>query len=168
MMIKSELKALIREVAEKVGIDGDLLIALCTVESSLEPFSVRFEPVYRWTLEPRAWASQIEKRVPGYSAATEEALQKFSYGLGQIMGAVMREYGFVGLLQTCMTNPKIPLEYSARHLKKFLQKYDGDEASAVAAYNAGSVRFTPAKNFVNQVYVDKVMAELRKIRRIIQ
>jgi len=167
MMIDSELKALIREVAEKVGIDGDLLIAVCTVESSLEPFAIRFEPVYRWTLEPRAWASRIEKNVPGYSTATEEALQKFSYGLGQIMGAVMREYGFSGLLQTCMVNPKTPLEYSARHLKKFLQKY-GDEASAVAAYNAGSVRFTPAKNFVNQVYVDKVMGELRKNRRIVQ
>ena len=157
---------MIREVAAEVGIDGDLLLAVCTIESSLEPRALRFEPAFRWTFEPRAWASRIQKDVPGYSVETETMLQSCSYGLAQIMGSVMREAGFTGTLQTVLATPRLPLLYGARHLKRYLQKH-GDEERAIACYNAGSVRLTPAKNFVNQVYVDKVCAELRKNRRII-
>lgn len=165
-MTRDEIVSLIREVASEVGIDGDLLVAICTVESSLEPLAIRFEPAFRWTFEPRAWASKIGAEIPGYSVETETMLQSCSYGLAQIMGSVMREAGFKGTLQTVIVEPRVPLTYGARHLKKYLQKY-GEEEKAVAAYNAGSVRLTPGKNYVNQRYVDKVYSELRKIRRLI-
>lgn len=154
------VKVLIHAAALAEGIDAKLLEAICTVESSLDPTAIRFEPHYRWTVSPREWASQMR-----LSVETETMLQSSSYGLGQIMGAVMREYGFKGKLQTCLADPSLPLMYSAKHLKKFLQKY-GAEAEAISAYNAGSPRRTPGGMFENQVYIDKVYSVLRKLRAL--
>jgi soluble lytic murein transglycosylase-like protein len=160
-MTRDEIFSLIKEVALAEQIDEALLRAICTVESSLNPYAVRYEPAYKYTVSPRDWASKMH-----LSAETEECLQKFSYGLAQIMGGVMREYGFSGNLQTCLLNPKVPLTYSAKHLKNYLRRY-GSEVEAIAAYNAGSPRKTPGGLFVNQTYVDKVDRELRKLRTLV-
>lgn len=165
-MTRDEIKALIKKVALSEGIDEALLLAICTVESSLNPLAVKFEPAYKWVESPREWASQIRVKIPGYSVETEEALQRFSYGLGQIMGGVMRQYGYQGLLQNCMDNPETPLIYAAKHLKNFLRRYSV-EVEAIAAYNAGSPRKTPGGLFINQTYVDKVDKELRKLRALV-
>lgn len=161
MTQQEEMKVLIADVANKEGIDPDLLLAICTVESSLDPYAVRYEPAYKWVVSPREWASQMR-----LSVATEETLQKTSYGLAQIMGGVMREYGFSGKLQTCLLNPAIPLSYSAKHLKNYFRRY-GTEVEVIAAYNAGSPRKTKGGLFENQTYVDKVSSELRKLRAIV-
>lgn len=160
-MTASEILTLIKDVAEAEGLDEKLLLAICTVESSLNPYAVRYEPAYKYTVSPREWASKMR-----LSVETEECLQKFSYGLAQIMGGVMREHGFSGNLQTCLLNPKIPLTYSAKHLKNYLRRY-GSEVEAIASYNAGSPRKTPGGLFVNQTYVDKVDRELRKLRTLV-
>ena len=159
-MTSAEINQVIKDVAAKEGLDHELLLAICMVESSLDPYAVRYEPAYKWVLSPREWASQMR-----LSVATEETLQKTSYGLAQIMGAVMREYGFSGKLQTCLLNPSVPLSYSAKHLKNYLRCY-GTEVEAISAYNAGSPRKTAGGMFLNQTYVDKVSAELRKLRAI--
>ena len=159
-MTSVEILALIDGVAQAEGLDSNLLRAICTVESSLDPYAVRYEPAYKYTVSPRDWASKVR-----LSVETEECLQKFSYGLAQIMGGVMREAGFSGYLQTCLLNPKVPLAYSAKHLKNYLRRY-GSEVEAVAAYNAGSPRKTSGGMFVNQSYVDKVDKELRKLRTL--
>ena len=160
-MTQLEILTVIKEVAQAEGLDEKLLQAICTVESSLDPYAVRYEPAYKYTVSPREWASQMR-----LSVETEEVLQKTSYGLAQIMGGVMREYGFSGKLQTCLLNPKIPLTYSAKHLKNYLRRY-GSEVEAIASYNAGSPRKTPGGMFVNQTYVDKVDRELRKLRTLV-
>jgi soluble lytic murein transglycosylase-like protein len=160
-MTSVEILSIIKEVAQAEGLDEKLLLAICTVESSLDPYAVRYEPAYKYTFSPRDWASKMH-----LSTETEECLQKFSYGLAQIMGGVMREYGFSGNLQTCLLNPKIPLTYSAKHLKNYLRRH-GSEVEAIASYNAGSPRKTPGGLFVNQQYVDKVDRELRKLRTLV-
>jgi len=160
-MTTAEVLALIQSVAQAEGLDERLLLAICTIESSLNPYAVRYEPAYKYTVSPRDWASKMR-----LSVETEECLQKFSYGLAQIMGGVMREYGFSGNLQTCLLNPKVSLTYSAKHLKNYLRRH-GSEVEAIAAYNAGSPRKTSGGMFVNQSYVDKVDRELRKLRALV-
>jgi soluble lytic murein transglycosylase-like protein len=160
-MTSVEIKQVIKEVSGKEGVDPDLLLAICTVESSLDPYAVRYGPAYKWLVSPREWASQMR-----LSVVTEGVLQKTSYGLAQIMGAVMRELGFSGKLQTCLVDPAIPLSYSAKHLKNYLRRY-GSEVEAIASYNAGSPRKTKGGMWENQTYVDKVSAELRKLRTLV-
>lgn len=159
-MDQTTIKILIRSAAIHEGIDANLFEAICTVESSLEPKAIRYEPHYRWTVSPREWASKMR-----VSVETETMLQSCSYGLCQIMGAVMREQGFNGDLQTVLVQPEKILMAGAKHLRKFLVRY-GDEAAAISAYNCGSVRKTPAGSFENQRYVDKVYAVLRNLRAL--
>lgn len=164
-MTRIETVALIKKVAATVGVDPVLLQAIATVESSLISEAVKFEPLYRWHHEPVTWALKIRQSVPGYSAETERALQSFSYGLIQVMGAVMREQGFTGHLQTVLANPEICLEYGARHLKKFLTRYKGNVGDAICAYNRGSAKRLPNGEYANQHYVNKVTLEMQKISR---
>jgi soluble lytic murein transglycosylase-like protein len=159
-MDQTTIKILIRSAAIHEGIDANLFEAICTVESSLDPKALRYEPHYRWTTQPREWASKMR-----LSVETETMLQSCSYGLCQIMGSIMREQGFNGDLQTLLVQPEKILTAGAKHLKKFLTRY-GNEEAAIAAYNAGSARKTQGGLFENQRYVDKVYAVLRNLRAL--
>lgn len=144
----------IKEAAEQEGVEYHLLLALCTVESSLTPTAIRFEPNYKWVYQTATFAKKLN-----ISQDTETACQRFSYGLGQVMGAVCREYGFTDHLMELFSNYRLSLKYSAKHLAKYLKANKGNVENAVASYNAGSVRKTATGQFENQAYVDKVMKE---------
>lgn len=151
----------IRAAATAEGIDPELFQAICTIESSLIPSAVRFEYKYRWHFKPEEWAKRYH-----FSVDTERAFQSFSYSLPQIMGAVMREYGYTGNFQELLKpdcDHKIPLQYAAKHLKRFLIRHKTMD-EAVASYNAGSPRYLPNGKFENQGYVDKVNKVLNQIR----
>lgn len=165
-MTKAEINAIIVHRSKENGIDPDLLRAICTIESSLEPLAMRFEPNYRWLWFPRETASRMTKQIPGYSADTEMALQRFSYGLPQIMGAVCRELGYDGPLQLLPLEPVIVLDLACKHLKKFMEKYPS-EPDWISAWNQGNAGKTPGGLYKNQSYVDKVCLELRKLRALI-
>jgi soluble lytic murein transglycosylase-like protein len=159
--MKNQIIADIHAAANEQGIDPELFQAICTVESSLIPNAVRFEYKYRWHFKPEVWARKYH-----FSTDTEKAFQSFSYSLPQIMGAVMREYGFTGNFQECLgpdADHKVPLKYGAMHLKRFLVRH-GKMDEAIAAYNAGSPRYLDNGKFENQGYVDKVNAVLKQIR----
>jgi len=160
-MSRSDIIALIHLVAHEYKLDPVFYQAICTVESSLDPFAMRYERAWRYFYFPREHASRLN-----ITEETETELQKFSYGLCQIMGAVAREHNYEGPLAGLMADPALCLRLGAKHLRKFLHRY-GTEPEAAAAYNAGSVRYTPGKMFVNQQYVDKVDRELRKLRRLV-
>jgi soluble lytic murein transglycosylase-like protein len=145
-----DILKLIREEAEKEGIDPYLWQAICTVESSLNPMAVRYEPHYRWLYFVPENASRL-----GVSRDTEEVLQKMSFGLCQVMGAVMREAGFAGQFGECFKDPKIPLIYGLKHFKKYVARYQ-TMTEAVSAYNQGSNKKSQSGMFLNQSYVDKV------------
>jgi soluble lytic murein transglycosylase-like protein len=154
-----DLNPFIKKAAGDHGLPVELVSAMVQVESSRDPFAVRFEPGWKYFHFPRELASRIA--IP---EATERTLQACSWGPMQVMGAVAREYGLDGHLAQ-LVMPHVALEYSCRHLKRFLVKY-GIESAAIAAYNAGSARKTPGGMYENQNYVDKVHAELTKLRAL--
>jgi len=161
-MNKQDAIALIHVAALGQKIDPVFYQAICTVESSLNPLAMRYEPAWNYLYFPREHASRL-----AITADTETQLQKFSYGLCQIMGSVAREHGFVDSLGMLIAKPELTLRYGAKHLAKFSWKYGGNESDIAAAYNAGSVRKTNGGLYVNQQYVDKVDQELRRLRTMI-
>lgn len=149
---------MIESAATKIGVDPKLLRAVCMVESAMKINAIRFEHDYKWTFEPERFAKKL-----GITVETEIACQSFSYGLGQVMGAVCREYGFEGHLFDLVQNRSdMALAYAAKHLAAKLKKAERTE-DAIAAYNAGSVRRVSSGDYVNQGYVDKVLKALREI-----
>ena len=73
----------------------------------------------------------------------------------QVKDTTARELGLSDPLQLHV--PAIGIDYGVRYLAKQLARYGGKIPNAVAAYNAGSARFTERETFVNQAYVDAVL-----------
>jgi hypothetical protein len=94
----------------------------------------------------------------GITLATERCLQRFSYGLGQIMGATCRSLGFTGFLPDLL-DPSLNMDYVLKFFEKTCGQYVYT-ADKIAAYNAGSVKRLANGAYFNQDYVDKVMAVL--------
>ena len=61
--------------------------------------------------------------------------------------------------------PSVGIAYGARYLASKLERYHGDTTMAVAAYNAGSARFS-RDQYVNQGYVDAVIENLRSLQGV--
>jgi len=166
----NELELLAREAAGRYGLDPRLICALCEVESSWNPWAVRHEPRYRWLwaltyedypMEPHFQSEELH--LPGYTAITEQILQRTSWGLMQIMGAVARERGFRDWL-TGLCDPAVNLEWGCRHLRWMidhnnaygLPDYRIKPEDLAAAWNGGT-RVVVDDKYKNQSYVDRVV-----------
>lgn len=134
-----------------------IMLGLLYVESRFDPWAVRYEPHYRWLYKPDEFAKRH-----AVSKATEVTLQKTSFGLGQVMGAVAREYGFDQPYLTALCEPATNLHYVGRHLNKWLARY-GTIEKALAAYNGGpgAVR---ESGLVNERYVNEVMSAAEELK----
>lgn len=148
---------ILQKTASDFKLDIDLMRAIIQIESSGRIFCFKYEPNYRWLYHPSQYAIDL-----GIPYDYETNMQKTSWGLGQVMGSICREYGHKGNLMEVL-EPSKNLFYMATHLKKFLNKY-GNESDVIAAYNAGSARKVASGSYENQTYFDKVSAELRKLR----
>ena len=143
-----DLRATIKSIARDFDLPWELIEALATTESALNPWALRYEPQYKYLylLDDRSQLSP-----------TERVGQMCSWGLMQVMGAVAREHGFRGYFpQLC--DPIVGLRYGCLHVTKFRAKY-GQWSDVIAAYNAGSPRREPNNPgaYVNQFYVNKVL-----------
>ncbi len=139
------------KVARKYNIPVDLVKAIIQVESSNQMWAVRYEPNYRWLYKPEYFAKS--NHIP---QATEEALQKTSWGLTQIMGAVAREYGFGKRFLTELLCPEVSLEYGMRHFAAYHRRF-GNLEDAIASYNGGpGAVFNKKEVYPNQQYVNRV------------
>lgn len=78
-----------------------------------------------------------------------------SVGVCQIKLSTARSLGFKGN-ETQLQDPKVNIYYSARYLRRQLDRYRGDSHKAVAAYNAGAWRLNMQGQIKNRHYVDKV------------
>ena len=140
-----------------VFVDPNVINAIIIVESSGNPYAVRFEPSFLKWLRRRI---TLTKKTP--TLETEYYLRSTSFGLGQIMGQTARELGFNGLYLTELCDPEINIKYLCKYFAKLLNRYRGEVLWAISAYNAGSAKQTSAGEFVNQHYVNKVQTQLNK------
>lgn len=139
---------LITQMSAQFSIEEPMILAVIETESGGNEYAIRYEPHYRYLVEPRQYAANL-----GLSMATEEMLQRTSFGLMQPMGGVCREHSFDDNLIKIM-DPKLSVFYGCKHLKKKMQRYGDDPATLYAAYNAGSPQKTAGGMFTNQRHVD--------------
>lgn len=141
----------VQQHAKENGLQPSLVAAICSQESAGDPYACRYEPEWHYFKDVAANAKRCR-----ISEDTEKTAQAFSFGLMQIMGSVARERGFIDALPK-LFDVDINLHYGCMHLKAFLDKHK-NEQHAIASYNAGSPRFTEDGKYVNQLYVNKVIA----------
>lgn len=143
---------IILDKGQRYGVDPFLIAAICQVESSGRRYATRFEPKYRYFVDPTGLAEKF-----GSSFEVEKEGQQTSFGYMQVMGAVFREHGFVGPFDAVFA-PAINIHFGTKHLANFLKRYSQRHLAAIASYNAGSPRYSKdSRLFVNQEYVDKVL-----------
>jgi len=136
-----------------------IMPALVEIESSRNQNAVRYEPNYRWTV-------QTPKKPALCSDETEQALQRFSWGLCQIMGATARGIGFQGWL-TELLGPKTNLQWGLAYLNRLVEKFGDAPADLISAWNQGMPkRKEPGgQEYMNQGYVDRVLAMMTMTER---
>ena len=78
-----------REAAIRHQLDPHWVLAVIQTESAGFPHAMRYETGWSYFCRPEFYADRLAITVD-----TERQMQKFSYGLMQIMGSVAREYGF--------------------------------------------------------------------------
>lgn len=160
-MTQTELEKLLIAKTKELGASLylDLLRAHIQIESNWDPSAIRYEPNFKYMCTPEIFAKK--NRI---SLDTEKNLQKFSYGLFQVMGCVIRELGYEDLLLTAQ-DPAKNMEIGIKYYLKRCVKYP-DITDRISAYNAGSPlrkQGPGAKGYVNQAYVDKVLAEYHRL-----
>lgn len=102
-----------------------LLLAICTVESSLNPKAIHFHDG-----------------------------DGTSYGLCQIKEATAREMGFDANTQLLM-NHTVNSFYAAKYLSHQMERYEDDWIRAIGAYNSGSShRHISNQEYVNKVLAE--------------
>lgn len=149
---------LIKAKSDKFLIHPHLIAAVIMTESSGRADAVRYEHNYKYLYEVKENARRL-----GISVDAETYAQKCSYSLGQVMGAVAREFGHRGPLQDLLV-PQIGLEFACRKLEWCLEKWPLWD-DACAAYNGGSPR-KDENGFLEprlQKYVDHINGYLRDL-----
>lgn len=147
---------LIRKIAVTHTMELRLLAAVVQTESAGNTYAARYEPHYKYIFRVSEFANLCH-----CTPETMLFMQKTSWGLCQVMGAVAyehdlhKEYVWHRRWPTALTNPAIGLKYGCLHLKLKYEKYGPDPKKVYAAYNAGSPRYKANGNFVNQASVDR-------------
>ena len=139
-----ELFPLIERAAARHKLDPHILGGLVCQESGGDTWAARPEPLYRWLFGDQAHERRRLKIPLWRSLQQDHYMQRVSYGLCQVMGAVAREYGHSGYL-TELCRPKTGLDYGAKHLKNKLRQVGGDLNKALLLYNGGGDKQYPAK-----------------------
>ena len=147
------LNKTIVETAKRHGLNPVVVMSMCAKESSFDTHAMRFEPGWKWFLNPAKWA-----KIVSTTKRTEEIGQMISWGLMQVMGTVAREHGFAQDFPR-LSRVDQGLLYGCLHLKKLLLKYPLPEA--LAAYNAG---IGNRNSKVGKAYADHVLSLMEGYR----
>ena len=133
-------------VANGLHVPPLLLAGVICQESAGDPWAARPEPYYKWVFGRRAHNVPVLKRLlPLWRTPKRDFyMQRISYGLCQIMGAVVRELGFKGYL-TRLCDPYTNIFYGGKFLAKLLAKAGGDRRQALLRYNGGGDKGYPDK-----------------------
>lgn len=147
-------KALLPQVkakAERFKIDWKVLDGIICVESSYDPWAIKYEKKTSFFQFPEKFS-----KLNRVDIDTEVQLQKFSLGLGQLMGYNARAMGFNGpLMKLCEADTN--LLYVCRHIESLMRTYRFQE-DIISVYNFGHIAKRSDGKYVNQeTYVDKVL-----------
>lgn len=144
------MENLLATECQKLDLDYKIMDAIVQVESSWNPWAVRYERDFIYLHSTIKYAQKMR-----CTAETEAIMQQTSWGLGQIMGGSARYMGYEGPIPA-LTDPAINLHYTCLYFAKNCKKYSKVEEQ-IASYNAGSVIYTQKGVLHNRSYVDKVL-----------
>ena len=154
MLYQSEILA----AALKYNVTSDWLKAIITQESRFDPYALRYEEKYSYLYKVKEMA--LKCRV---STDTETQEQKFSWGLGQLMGALVREQGFTEPMGR-LFEPVINIDHIAIRLRDLMKKSPVD-TDVFAMYNGGIGALSKKTIcYPNQSYVDSVKKHLQSFQ----
>ena len=160
MALTSEVMELIKKQATEKKLRLDLILAMVEVESSGNPYAMRYEKNYTYYYRPEIFSKKWN-----HSLDTEKALQRFSYGLMQVMGGTARFLGYEGRLID-LINPEVGLEWGCKYLKNITREYL-DISDQIAYYNGGfgAISFK-AKNSERK-YPESVENHVQKVLKLL-
>lgn len=155
---REKLESLIVEIAKtKFKVDPYLALAIAYVETGIDSTRVRYEPHWRYLLNPDKYAKSL-----GITKETEIVLQSMSYSALQIMGTNARILGFNESL-ILLSDPTLGIFYACKHLE-LLSKSFKKEKDVISAYNGGSQALLKNGTYKNSEYVTKVSERLKFLR----
>lgn len=150
---RNKYRSIIEGVAVEHKLSPFLIRAICIKESALDTYAIRYEPGWRWWLNPISWAKRVAT-----TTKTERVAQSISWGLMQIMGTVSRERGFTGDMPQLCT-PATGVEFGCKHIVYLFSRYD-DMNKVLSAYNTGRPNTTVGRAYADHVLT--IMSELLK------
>lgn len=143
----------------KFEVPGAWIRAIITQESAWDKNAMRYEAGFKYILDAPKFA-----KINRITAETEVQCQKFSWGLGQLMGGLLREMGHTRPLCEVL-DPNLNIQFIAQRIQ-YLKKCSKVEDDIFAMYNGGLGAIKKVHNrYRNQVYVDSVKQHLQTIVR---
>lgn len=148
---------IVNTIASDHALDPSLVLAICEVESSFIAKSARYETKFSYLWKPEQFAINASAA----AIETERQLQKFSWGMMQVMGATARWLGYQGFLPD-LCDVKTGILYGCKYLHNLGREYPNMK-DQIAAYNRGSVKRLENGDYTNQIYVNKVLRAMGAI-----
>jgi soluble lytic murein transglycosylase-like protein len=154
--VQAALNPLVIETALRYEVDHKVIDAIITQESHWDAFAIRYEEKYPYLLNPLHYAELLS-----ISLSTETELQKMSWGLGQVMGAMARELGFNGPMGLLL-HERVNIDIVCRLIQK-INKVVKTPEEVFATYNGGHGALDKVDGkFRNQAYVDSAMEHYKE------
>lgn len=148
--LSEKYEALIRKYAAENALSPSLVAAVCMQESGFEPDRPRYEPKWLYLYLPSVYAHKLR-----ITDETEIQLQKFSWGMMQVMGSVARELGYDNHLQK-LSGAELGILFGCKKLGSLTKKY-ADTRDVVSSYNQGMPLKDSTGKYKNEAYVNAVL-----------
>lgn len=139
-------------------LDSKLVKAVIQAESDWRTHAVRYEKSYVYLYK----VDELAKK-HSVTSGTLEMLQKSSWGLMQVMGAVAMEYG-LNELPSALVRPEVGIYFGCLHLESMKHKWGNDPFDIYAAYNAGAVRKDNQGEYRNKSAMDRFRKIYNKLQ----
>lgn len=152
-----EIKQIVLKVSQSYGVDPHWVMAIILQESAGNRYQIRYEPRYRYLFHPDLFSKKLR-----VTLETETQSQKISWGVGQVMGALAREQGHMGLMAELIDH-ELNIKHVCMRLKN-LRKYSNEKDDLFSMYNGGPGSLQKSQGaYLNQSYVDSVNQKLKSL-----
>lgn len=146
---------IISKTAQSYDLNSNWLKAIIRQESNFNPYALRLEPTFSYYCTPELFAKKL-----GVTLQTEICTQKMSWGLGQLMGSLIRELGMDDSMGKAFL-PETNILLIAKNLVK-IQKSCSTIDDIFAVYNGGLGALKKVNGkYINQSYIDSVKKHLQ-------